>query len=61
MKFVEVNLVITIVILSLFLNTKYHLMYANTFCVHKFGNMYYIQLVFGSQFGNYKSYKNIEK
>ena len=36
-------------------------MYVNTFCVQKFGNMYYIQVVFGSQFENDKSYKNIEK
>ena len=40
---------------------KIHLMCEKTFCVHKFGNMYYIQVLFGSQFGNYKSNKNIDK
>ena len=40
---------------------KIHLMCEKTFCVHKFGNMYYIQVVFGSQFENDKSYKNIGK
>ena len=40
---------------------KIHLMYVNTFCVQKIGNMDYIKVVFGSQFDNYKSYKNIEK
>ena len=27
---------------------KFLLMYANTFCVHKFGNMYNMQVLFGS-------------